>query len=199
MTVPLRCPSACRLLSGGMVLLAAAWALPSQAGPTFPQRKAGLWEVQMGQVEGAKGPMAVMQCVDASTDKLMQEYGSQQPRMNRKFCKEETRNEAGKMMVHRETCQEGSTKVNTHMVISGDFNSHYSVQSTTTYDPPRAGRSENDMRMEATWKGPCAAGQKPGDMVMPGGMKMNILDMMKMMPAAAAAAAAASGAQAPKR
>ncbi|MDA7418864.1 hypothetical protein PGB34_21040 [Xenophilus arseniciresistens] len=177
-------------------LLAAALLVPAaQAGPSFPPRKPGLWEMQMGQVEGAKGPMVVMHCVDAATDKLMQDFGNQQPKMNRKACKEETRNEAGKMMVHRETCQEGATKVNTHVVISGNFDSHYSVQSTTTYEPPRPGRATQDMRMEATWKGPCTAGQKPGDMVMPGGMKMNVIELMKMAPAAAAAA----GARAPAR
>jgi hypothetical protein len=32
--------------------------------------------------------------------------------------------------------------------------------------------------MEAKWIGPCKADQKPGDMVMSNGMKMNVLDMM---------------------
>jgi hypothetical protein len=35
------------------------------------------------------------------------------------------------------------------------------------------------MTMTATWLGPCAADQRPGDMIMPGGMKMNILDIQK--------------------
>ena len=166
----------------GALWLALAAGLPAQAGPTFPPRKAGLWEMQMSQIEGTKDVMTVSHCVDANTDKLMQEYGNQQPRMNRKACKEETRNEAGKMMVHREVCQEGSTKVSTHIVMSGDFNSHYTVQSTTTYDPPDPKRSAKEMRMEASWKGACAAGQRPGDMIVPGGMKMNILDLMKMAP-----------------
>jgi hypothetical protein len=36
--------------------------------------------------------------------------------------------------------------------------------------------------MEAKWLGPCKAGQKPGDMVMPGGQTMNVLEMMKQRP-----------------
>ncbi|RYF80194.1 MAG: hypothetical protein EOO29_14730 [Comamonadaceae bacterium] len=196
MSATVRPFSACRSTPWAAALLAATLALPAQAGPSFPPRKAGLWEMQMGPIAG-QPPMLVQHCVDANTDKLMQDFGNQQPQMNRKFCKEEMRNEAGKLIVHREVCQEGSSKVNTHVVISGNFDSHYSVQSTTTYEPPRAGRSENDMRMEATWKGPCAARQKPGDMVMPGGMKVNILDMMKMLPAGGAGAA--PGPQMPKR
>jgi hypothetical protein len=34
----------------------------------------------------------------------------------------------------------------------------------------------------AKWLGPCAAGQRPGDMIMPGGRTMNILDLQKGMP-----------------
>lgn len=139
----------------------------------------------MASVTGAKDTMVMSHCVDATTDKLMQEFGRQQPQMNRKACKEDMRNEAGKMIVYRETCQQGKTKVTTHLVMSGDFNSQYNLQVTTSYDPPSAGKTEESMRMDATWKGSCAAGQRPGDMVMPGGIKMNILDVMKAMPGAA--------------
>ena len=34
--------------------------------------------------------------------------------------------------------------------------------------------------IEAKWLGACKADQKPGDIVMPGGMKMNIKDMEKL-------------------
>jgi hypothetical protein len=34
--------------------------------------------------------------------------------------------------------------------------------------------------MSATWIGPCKAGQKAGDIIMPGGLKMNIKDMQKL-------------------
>jgi hypothetical protein len=33
--------------------------------------------------------------------------------------------------------------------------------------------------LTARWLGPCAADQKPGDMIMPNGTKMNILNMPK--------------------
>src|SRR5438552_2208628 len=36
---------------------------------------------------------------------------------------------------------------------------------------------EHEMTMEGTWKGACPAGFKPGDMELPGGMKINMLDM----------------------
>ena len=34
--------------------------------------------------------------------------------------------------------------------------------------------------VEAKWLGACKADQKPGDIMMPGGMKMNIKDMQKL-------------------
>ena len=38
------------------------------------------------------------------------------------------------------------------------------------------------MTQTATWVGvDCTDGLKPGDMLMPGGMKANVTDMMKMM------------------
>jgi hypothetical protein len=39
------------------------------------------------------------------------------------------------------------------------------------------GRKEGTAIVEAKWVGPCKAGQKPGDMMMPNGMKMNVLEM----------------------
>ena len=36
------------------------------------------------------------------------------------------------------------------------------------------------MTMEARWTGPCTAGQKPGDIIMGNGMKMNVRDLQKV-------------------
>jgi hypothetical protein len=36
------------------------------------------------------------------------------------------------------------------------------------------------MTIQATWLGPCAAGQRPGDVIMGNGMTMNVLDLPKM-------------------
>jgi len=36
------------------------------------------------------------------------------------------------------------------------------------------------MTIEAKWLGACKAGQKPGDIVMPGGFKFNIKDAEKL-------------------
>ena len=45
---------------------------------------------------------------------------------------------------------------------------------------PADGSSQ--MTITAKWLGPCAAGQKPGDVIMANGMTMNVLNMPKFAP-----------------
>jgi len=42
--------------------------------------------------------------------------------------------------------------------------------------------TQSQMTITATWLGACAAGQKPGDVMMPNGMTMNVLQMQKLAP-----------------
>jgi len=35
------------------------------------------------------------------------------------------------------------------------------------------------MTITAKWLGPCAAGDKPGDVIMSNGVKMNVIDLQK--------------------
>ena len=46
--------------------------------------------------------------------------------------------------------------------------------------PGMAPGGETKMTIEAKYLGACQAGQKPGDIIMANGMKMNVLDMPKM-------------------
>ena len=49
------------------------------------------------------------------------------------------------------------------------------IQKTATGDV-----SDTTMTIEAKWLGACKSDQKPGDIIMPGGMKMNVKDMEKL-------------------
>lgn len=161
--------------------LALVVAAPAQAGPTFPERRAGLWEMRSTPKAGAKDSIVVQQCADPATDKALQEYGLSQPKMNRKFCKEEMRNEAGKMLVHTEVCKQSETTMTRRIVMSGDFNAAYRVESHTVYDPaPKVAPRDDDMVADMRWLGACPAGMKAGDMMLPGGMKTNIADLTAM-------------------
>ncbi len=72
-------------------------------------------------------------------------------------------------------------------MVSGDFSSAYTVDVTSTREggPPVPGTTpvrETHMSIAAKWVGPCAAGQRPGDIVMGNGMTINVLDIQKRMP-----------------
>ena len=58
--------------------------------------------------------------------------------------------------------------------------SHYKVDvtSTTAGGPMPQANGVHKISIEATWQGPYPADMKPGDMEMPGGMKINMNDAM---------------------
>ena len=163
------------------LLAACAAVLPCTvlAGPAvaidYPARKPGLWEMRSDDGSGAKeGSHTMQQCIDAATDKALREMGQG---MGRSLCsKQDLRAEGGKLVIDS-VCKIGSTTATSRAVMSGDFGSAYRVESRSTYSPPLMGRSEGMAVVEAKWVGPCKAGQKPGDMLMANGMKMNVLEM----------------------
>jgi len=146
-------------------------------GPDYPPRKPGLWEMTMSQADGKSAPHVAQQCIDAKTDQAMRELGQG---MGQNACsKQEMRKEGDKLVVDS-VCKIGTSTATTHAVLSGDFTSAYRMETRSTYEPPVAGRKEGSAIMETKWVGPCKSDQKPGDMIMPGGMKMNISDMQAM-------------------
>jgi uncharacterized protein DUF3617 len=138
-------------------VLAVVCATPA-AALDLPARKAGLWEIKM-TLEDAKVPgPAMQQCVDAATDKLLHEKFS----VGQESCsKHEVSRSGGTIVIDSE--------------FEGDFDSAYTVKVSTT----REGGAKHNMTMQAKWLGPCKADQKPGDVEMPGGVRINILDMSK--------------------
>lgn len=73
----------------------------------------------------------------------------------------------------------GAMKTKSHVVITGDFQSSYSMQITSDMEggPPKLPK-HSVITQNATWAGECADGMQPGDMLMPGGMKVNALKAM---------------------
>lgn len=162
------------------ILLVAAGAAAADA----PARKSGLWEITNRM--GGPHPMTqtMQQCVDEKTDKLTEQAGAQEARKN--CSKNEVRREGGKVIADS-VCKFDGTTATTRAEFSGDFSSSYRGDIRTTYSPPMEGMKEMQMNLAAKWLGPCKAGMKPGDVVMPGmpgmpgGMKFNAAEMQKQM------------------
>jgi hypothetical protein len=78
-------------------------------------------------------------------------------------------------------CTVAGVSMTTHAEIVGDFNSGYTVTSNTHSDKgPTGNPLDTTTTIEAKWVGDCEPGQKPGDIVMPGGFKLNVKDAEKL-------------------
>ena len=141
----------------------------------FPKRKPGLWELQTGQAGRGGNTPPVKQCIDEATDATMQQWGNQ---MSEACSKRETRRE-GDVYIIDSDCTVAGSHVIAHGVIKGDFASSYEGEILSKYNPPLGGMKEGKVVIKARWLGPCEKGQQPGDLIMPGGMKMNVNSLMK--------------------
>jgi hypothetical protein len=167
------------------ILISAAIGFP--IAPAFaqnaelPARKSGQWEIKMiPDTPGAAPEMSIEACVDAASDQEMMRAGLS---MAEGMCSHQEIRQEGATYVIDSTCNIGPMKTESHIVISGDFQSAYKVNVTTVTTgamAPMAGT--NEMVQEARWVGPqCTDGMVPGDMLMPGGRKVNVNEMMKTM------------------
>jgi hypothetical protein len=149
-------------------------ARPALAGPVeMPNRKPGLWEIKVS-AGASMPPMTMQQCTDASTDKDMATSFSP---MAKEMCSKQDMQKTATGLVIDSTCTVGGVASVSHTEINGDFNSGYTVKVSTK---GAGNQQESVTMMDAKWLGACKADQKPGDIVMPGGMKMNIKDMQAM-------------------
>jgi len=148
----------------------------------LPARKAGLWEIKMA-FEGRNLPPQVMQhCIDAETDKMMSAIGGN---TSKDMCPKQDVQKVGDTIVVDSVCKIGPGTITSHGVVSGDFNSAYTVKVTSQQEggpalPNRPANGTTAMTIEAKWLGACQGDQKPGDMIMAGGRKVNIRDLQNL-------------------
>lgn len=138
-----------------------------------PKRKPGLWEINT-HMEGMPSMGAIQQCIDKNTDNLMQ----QQAQKEKPDCSVMEFKQQGNRYTMHSVCKMDKTTATTDAVFTGAFDSAYKGDMHTRYNPPMQGMSESRMSMEARWIGPCKAGQKPGDVIMPNMKGMNLNEMM---------------------
>jgi hypothetical protein len=135
----------------------------------LPGRKAGLWEISTTGI-GNQG-VTLQQCVDAATDRALQTRGGALPQRD---CSKEDMQKSGNTITVDTVCTVAGKTRTSHVVVTGSFDSGYTMTVTgqTEGQPARP-----PVTISAKWLGPCAADQKPGDTIMPNGMKMNIQNM----------------------
>jgi Protein of unknown function (DUF3617) len=144
----------------------------------MPIRKAGLWEMKVVRSGSATPEMTMQHCTDESTDKEMSSTFSP---MAKEMCPKQDIQKTATGYVSDSVCKVGAVSITSHSDIVGDFNSAYTVKSKShNAGGPASVPADSTTTIEAKWLGACKPDQKPGDIVLPGGMKMNVKDMEKL-------------------
>ncbi len=140
----------------------------------LPSRKPGLWEVRQIVGNAKTSPLVIKQCIDSATDHMLQ---SSTGPYSADLCPTRNVQKTADGMTIDSTCSIAGKTAKTHAVIAGSFDSAYKMTVTSQGE----GTPGNDitLSLEAKWVGPCASDQKPGDLVMGNGMKLNIIDAQK--------------------
>ena len=156
-----------------------AWLPASGArADELPQRKPGLWEMKMVKTGSPLPSMTMQHCSDETTDKEMITAFSP---MQKEICAKRDIQKTDTGYVTDSVCSVGGLAMTSHSEIVGDFNSAYTVKTTAhTEGGPAAVPRDMTSTIEAKWLGACKPDQKPGDIVMPGGFKLNIKDAEKL-------------------
>lgn len=152
-----------------LVLIGAAPAVAAE----LPSRKPGLWQVKTS-IDNNAPARVVQQCIDAATDQMLQ--SSAGPFASSACPERDVKRSAASMTIDS-ACTVGGKPATAHSVVTGSFDSEYTMTVTSQSEDMPGGKLT--MTMEARWLGPCAADQQPGDIVMANGVKINILEVQK--------------------
>jgi len=157
-----------------LVLICATPALAAE----LPSRKPGLWEVKMSIANRDAPPQVIQQCIDAATDQMMQ--SSAGPYSAEACPRRDVQRSANSITIDS-SCTIGGKPATAHAVINGSFDGAYTL--TVTSQSADVPGSDMVTTLDARWLGPCAADQKPGDMIFANGRHVNILELQKHSPA----------------
>jgi len=144
----------------------------------MPIRKPGLWEMKMVKTGSALPDVTMQHCTDETTDKEMSTAFSP---ISKEICSRRAIQKTASGYVSDAVCSIGGMSMTSHSDIVGDFDSAYTVKTTSHSEHGPSGLPrDSTMTIEAKWLGACKPDQKPGDIVMPGGFKINIRDAEKL-------------------
>ncbi len=166
-------------LKPALLALTIALAAAPAGASDYPARKPGLWELTTKDDLGG-APQVAQHCVDAASDQALQQLGKG---MAQQMCADVKASREGDKYIIESTCaMSPKNKMHNRSVLSGNFQSAYREDTETRFDPPMMGIKSTRSRMEARWLGACKPGQKPGDVILDNGMKINLSALAKGAP-----------------
>jgi hypothetical protein len=152
-------------------------ALAQSPSVELPSRRAGHWEIKM-LMEGREGgpEMVVQACTDAATERQMMQFGAGQMGQT---CQRYDIRRVGQEFHIDADCQMGPMRSISRTVMSGDFQSGYTVRVEGTATMGGQAQPQQTLMVQtARWVGAtCTGGLVPGDIQMPTGQKVNIRNM----------------------
>jgi hypothetical protein len=162
------------LAAAGAVLIWLGGTLPAGAAE-LPIRKPGLWEIKI-KLTGGAAPTAMMRhCTDATTDRQMSTMFNPLAAVP---CPANDVQKHDDRYTIDSVCRADSKTITQHSDVRGDFATSYTVVTETkTQDEPDSEPSVTSLTLEGRYLGACKAEQKPGDVVMAGGLKVNVMNM----------------------
>jgi hypothetical protein len=163
-----------RTIFAAMLVAAASVALTAMPsfGDDLPKRKSGLWEIKTSSDAVKDEVRSVHMCVDQKADNLTGAAASTAKQM----CSKTDMQREGNRLTIDSVCKFGPTTAITHSVITGNFDSVYRIDTSSTYDPPMGAMKQSHATIDARWIGPCKTDQRPGDVILGNGVKININD-----------------------
>jgi hypothetical protein len=160
--------------SVGLISLLVLTCATPAAAAELPSRKPGLWQVKTS-IDNNKAPgRAIQQCIDTATDQMMQSSaGPFAPAA----CPQRDVQVSENSITIDSTCTIGGKAATAHSVVTGSLDSAYMMTVAAQSEDIPGGKMI--MTMEGQWLGPCTAEQKPGDIILANGMKMNLPELQK--------------------
>ena len=138
----------------------------------YPRRKPGLWEIRNGGSE-TLGMPPTRYCVGEQTDTA--DHHLDRVGGEKGSCSIGVFKRVGISWIAESVCKESRSVVVSQSIASGDFQTQYRIDTLVFYSPPLANNKREDKEaVVARYLGPCAEGQRPGDLVVPG---MGVLNM----------------------
>jgi hypothetical protein len=143
----------------------------------LPVRKAGLWEMKIAKPGSQLPEMTMQHCTDETTDKDMNNSVSP---MAKQMCSKQDIKKTATGYIIDSVCGVAGITTTSHSEVTGDYNSGYTITTQSHSEGGPAGLRDVTTKIDAKWLGACKADQKPGDIVMPGGFKLNVKDAEKL-------------------
>ena len=146
-----------------------------QAEASPMTQRPGLWEITTS-VPGMPTGLVSKLCMDSGLSERMVEVGMRGAGDAR--CTQNNIVKSGATVDVDSVCHMSGRKVTSHIRMEMISDSEYRQTITSTMEPPMGGNGKSTTTVTGKRLGDCPMDMKGGDMVVPGGMKMNMYDAL---------------------